>query len=288
MVLSFNKTFGQTPNWNAKFIVTNPSAAKDTVWIGCSEFGDNGYQDTLDIIDTDFFGPVSVRSFDDQVEDEFSFGTCTNLRKDVKGFMSGVEITYTLYALSNEYPIDNNFFISWDTLDFIYNESGFHLTYAYLESELGYLSGIDGYIYSLFHVEIVDGDTINEFSNDYTEMYPIDTITECSNGNWALKVNVHVFFNVYPVSISDNSQGEPFILFPNPVSSRLYIQNINAAKKINIKVYNTDGRLVFSNDLDAASEVVTLDLEGLTAGIYFVQINDSTRLISSLNKIVKL
>lgn len=89
--------------------MTNPSAAKDSVWIGCSEFGDNGYQDTLDIIDTDFLGPVSIRSFDNQVEDEFSFGICTNLRKDVKGFINGVEITYTLYALSNEYPIDNNF-----------------------------------------------------------------------------------------------------------------------------------------------------------------------------------
>lgn len=153
---------------------------------------------------------------------------------------------------------------------------------------MGYLSGSDGYIFSLFHVEIVDGATIIEFSNDYTEMYPIDTLTECSNGNWALKVNVHVFLNVYPVSISGNSQGEPFILFPNLVSSRLYIKNINAAKKIKIKVYSTDGRLVFSNDLDAASEDFTLDLEGLTEGIYFVEINDSTHLISSLNKIVKL
>ncbi len=71
----------QLPPWNTKIIVINPSGFTDTVWVGLDEEGDAGYQELLDIIDTDLNHPTGIRAYDSGVEAEFAFGTCTNLRK---------------------------------------------------------------------------------------------------------------------------------------------------------------------------------------------------------------
>lgn len=288
LIFSISDIFSQTPNWTAKFMLQGSSGDMDTVWIGCSEYGAEGYQDTLDVIDTEFTGPVSIRSYDEQVEDEFGFGTCTNLKKNIKGFLSDEIITFTIYALSNEYPSDDSFLLKWDTLDLIFNEDGYHLTYLHLKTEYGYLSGIDNVDFTPFYIDIEDNDTVNEFINDYTELFPLDTLTNCSNGNWALKIDVTILFNSYPVTIRQESVFDELKIYPNPTISTINLQLSDELKDSRITIFNIQGEAVLTYELDSNQLIKKIDVSNLLPGVYFTHIYDSANSLVCINKFVKL
>lgn len=64
-----------------------------------------------------------------------------------------------------------------------------------------------------------------------------------------------------------------FKIYPNPVLDKMYIkmpQNVDKTKLINIKVWNTVGKLVFSTKMSAAEMI--LDAAFLEAGLYFLTV----------------
>lgn len=72
-------------------------------------------------------------------------------------------------------------------------------------------------------------------------------------------------------SISERAAEEPLIsVFPNPAQHELQINTSLAASALTVEVLNTMGKSVWTRDLKDGK----LDISGLSAGMYFLQIRD--------------
>ena len=259
----------QFPDWNAKFVITNPDGLTDTVFIGCNSVVDIGYQNDFDLLDTDLPTPVGIRSYDIEVEDQLELGKCVNLKKDTRGFVNEGIVEFTLILSSDEYPDADNLTISWDTSDFNYNESGLRITYAFLQSELGYINGIDGMEFYFFFVDVTATDTQNIFTQSIIPLYPFDSIPECSSGNWAMKVHAFIAFNIYPVDIEQDFNYLHIFCYPNPVRDYLIIKN-TFRNHLALGVYDLNGALLIVNQISGI-ETSSFDLSSLSSGVYFLK-----------------
>ena len=259
----------QLPPWNTKIIIQNPSGYTDTVWVGLEEEGDAGYQELLDIIDTDLNHPTGIRAYDSEVEAEFEFNTCTNLKKDIKKFTDEVTIIYTLIALTDEYPDSENFIIQWDTLDFIYNHEGMRLSAAWITSESGYINGIDNDRCYFFTTRIEGSDTINNFFNSSTYMYPFDMIYDCSDEAYAMSINLNVAFNMYPVEVESLDFSSQINIFPNPANDFVTISN-QSNEQIAAEFYDLNGCMQMKTEFEKKGQFL-INISTLPSGIYFIK-----------------
>jgi subtilisin-like proprotein convertase family protein len=74
--------------------------------------------------------------------------------------------------------------------------------------------------------------------------------------------------------ISENGVASVFSLSPNPSNGFLYLESSAVNGSAVISVMSTEGRLVFSRTVSATGLLhETLDLRGLPAGMYYVQLN---------------
>ena len=72
---------------------------------------------------------------------------------------------------------------------------------------------------------------------------------------------------------------DKFILFPNPVFNNLNIMgNQNNGQEYQVKIVDVTGRLMASLDWEH-SNLLTIELEELPVGFYFVEIADGTNII---------
>ena len=101
------------------------------------------------------------------------------------------------------------------------------------------------------------------FSNGEVEDYTVDF----GNGSVGLIVKSNFDLNIYP----------------NPATSLLNIQVISNQETVNIKVYNSLGRIV--DDFNSTTKKVQIDLSNYPAGIYYVGADDGTK--NALKKFVK-
>lgn len=75
------------------------------------------------------------------------------------------------------------------------------------------------------------------------------------------------------------------MLYPNPSNGVFDIYIQNEPNTVSLKIYNANGAMVYSEDLDASQGKVTVDVSGiLSSGMYFVQVvgsncNNSSQLI---------
>jgi len=87
ILVSVSSSLAQLDPWNAKIMFHSLNGYVDTLWIGCDEFGAEGYQPDLDIIDTTFVSPGGIWGFDPLI----TSSECFNLKKDIKNFVSGFQ-----------------------------------------------------------------------------------------------------------------------------------------------------------------------------------------------------
>ncbi|MCC5916598.1 MAG: T9SS type A sorting domain-containing protein [Cryomorphaceae bacterium] len=73
------------------------------------------------------------------------------------------------------------------------------------------------------------------------------------------------------LSITENSFGSRFTVYPNPTGGQFYIKTDNYTSNMNVTVRNYLGQEIFRQSYPTASHI-DLTLEGKAAGLYFVEI----------------
>lgn len=65
-------------------------------------------------------------------------------------------------------------------------------------------------------------------------------------------------------------------LYPNPTENKLFVKFDNATANVNCTIYNVSGQQVYANAFNNISNnTIDISVEHLTAGIYFVELNNS-------------
>jgi hypothetical protein len=99
------------------------------------------------------------------------------------------------------------------------------------------------------------------------------------------------YFLIDDVSITStlNTQTSPdfhfYDVYPNPTRNFIYVK-FQQAIKANLTVYNMQGGVMFSNQLNHQSGIVILDMESLSSGHYILRIE--TLNFSSYERIIKM
>jgi gingipain R len=78
----------------------------------------------------------------------------------------------------------------------------------------------------------------------------------------------------FPVSVSDFSADKAISLYPNPASTACIVQTLNQELITNIRIYDMKGQIVMN--LKPQSTQSTIDIQGLAAGLYQVDIQTPT------------
>ncbi len=83
----------------------------------------------------------------------------------------------------------------------------------------------------------------------------------------------------YKLDIADDILGtesnlvaSEFKLYPNPASEYVNISFVNPSEKVSVVLYDQLGRVVYSKEMTSVNSEEQISLEGIRAGIYYVQI----------------
>lgn len=74
------------------------------------------------------------------------------------------------------------------------------------------------------------------------------------------------------LGVGDNGFGANFSIYPNPSKGLINIDSIVALGETNVSIYDMNGRVVFSQDMELGNQA-TVDATSLMAGIYIVKID---------------
>ena len=94
--------------------------------------------------------------------------------------------------------------------------------------------------------------------------------------------NFQLALNAAQLSIS-NSPKERFLVYPNPVSDKLFISFPNSLEEVQLSFYNTLGQIIFQKKIQKSEGFISL--ENLNSGIYFYKINSNS--FVQIGKIIK-
>lgn len=149
-----------------------------------------------------------------------------------------------------------------------------------------------------FEYYLGKGDGLNDIDNQYFEIIndtlflkkainpsitgnlKICVYAKCGDGiptNSALEIKYRL---TDVEQLSDND----FEIYPNPTSSQVFIKYNNSSTYYQIKIYNITGNLLLVKSLNNSQLINQIDLDGLTKGIYFLEIADKKH--SQTRKIV--
>ena len=119
-----------------------------------------------------------------------------------------------------------------------------------------------------------DGNTSNNANpwNQYAQagVYTIELIavnSSCDSDTMILNVVVLDITGVNEIS------HEELLIFPNPAHEMIWVK----AKNGTISIYDAAGKLVYSTIIN--SEITSIDLNGISSGIYFVEVNSNVGII---------
>lgn len=76
-----------------------------------------------------------------------------------------------------------------------------------------------------------------------------------------------------------------FSIYINPVKNEEFLSSRNTLEKLNIKIFNIEGKLLSAQDLEFEKQV-SVDIHNLSSGIYFLNIKDE-RGNTTIRKFVK-
>ncbi|MBK8488735.1 MAG: T9SS type A sorting domain-containing protein [Bacteroidetes bacterium] len=274
----------QLPPWNLEFYVYHPDGQTDTLWVGCDENATAGYDEGLDIIDTTFNTPIAIRGFSQEVEDEFNFGTCVNLKKDIRPF--GYPAEFTFYILHDEISTSDSVYLGWDTSMLNYEVGDYWIEGAIIFGVNGYIEGIDGETYLIFGRDAVDS-TLNIYG-EQTPIFVMGEYLSCiPNASISImKIYLEVYFKDYGVFIKDNKlNNKNLTIYPNPSINQLQIQS-ELLVAIQTNIYNFYGQLIDTILIKPGKQV--FDISNFPSGIYYLSIAEDNSNKSFTYKFIKL
>jgi hypothetical protein len=126
---------------------------------------------------------------------------------------------------------------------------------------------------------------LNSICIDEFEQFSVGFSGYNSNGNVTVYtgINCDVVVNMGTNSIADNDLKEVRI-YPNPVASTLYLEDIEGHSIIRMEIYNTLGQTV--KVIPVNTQITHTDVSELSSGTYIVKLISDKG--SATNKIVKL
>ncbi|MBT0606554.1 T9SS type A sorting domain-containing protein [Aequorivita echinoideorum] len=84
------------------------------------------------------------------------------------------------------------------------------------------------------------------------------------------------------LGIADNASGMNIMVSPNPSEGILNLSVSSNLENATLKMYSTDGKLVFSEERNfAVNASSTYDFKNLTAGLYFIQISNGNSTLTA-------
>ncbi|HET8963540.1 MAG TPA: T9SS type A sorting domain-containing protein [Chitinophagales bacterium] len=259
----------QFPPWNLEFYVYHPDGHTDTLWIGCDENATAGYDEGLDIIDTTFNTPIAIRGYSQEVEDEFNFGACVNLKKDIRPF--GYPAEFTFYILHDSIYAADNVYLGWDTSTLNYEVGDYWIEGAVLYSSYGYLEGIDGT--SKFLCSRGSLDSILDYGYQPIPIYSLAEKLPCFNNSgyseYYLKIVLKAHFKDYGVYIDSlTSIPNNIYFYPNPSTSNLQVES-NIFQIVQAFIYDISGNLI--DTILIKPGIQLYDISSLPRGNYIIK-----------------
>ena len=107
--------------------------------------------------------------------------------------------------------------------------------------------------------------------------------------------NVNFYSSTYPKSMrgninvrqdqSDQQEDFSFKIYPNPVKDRIFFDDKNRSKKLDVTIYDVLGKVVKKDNLNGLTIRNGMDVSNLKRGVYLVQIDNGAN--SFTQKLVK-
>ncbi|MFC2114241.1 immunoglobulin-like domain-containing protein [Bacteroidota bacterium] len=128
-------------------------------------------------------------------------------------------------------------------------------------------------------VTLVESGTYKEiYLNTYMEgFYSMRFNAKDGSNNAATQVNIYVNVMDCPSSIAENDLANSVSLYPNPTNKEFFLDvNLNSTERLNVTLLNALGETVMLiADEYVQSNSFKVDLQGLSSGVYFVQLKTS-------------
>jgi len=74
------------------------------------------------------------------------------------------------------------------------------------------------------------------------------------------------------LGVNDNGSNSNFIIYPNPSNGNINIKSLVDAGNVTVSIYDLNGRAVYSQNMELHN-TVSISAEGITSGIYVIQID---------------
>ena len=256
-LLSLN-LFAQAP-WRAKLYVHfnlgfNQSIT-DTIWFGCDSLGNEGYQEGLDQLDT-IFNENKVFFEDAIVKNQLGLNTPYNLNTSIKGFKNG-EITFNVQTFG---PTES---LSWDTLDFFYDSSLYHLSSVFIKC---FGCNLDAW-------EIEEFIIMGRHPNEPIQFSDYDSIGVLGGAD--ARFNIVVKFRDTATGLTEKNGMANNVFIQNPVINDKLEVTFLQNKYNGVSIYNQLGQLVWQQTITQSKHV--WDVSTLPNAIYFISFNDNTQ-----------
>jgi hypothetical protein len=276
------------PPWRAQlfvhFYTDSGRIVTDTVWFGCDSLGAEGYQEGLDVIDTNLQWN-KVYSADDLIKAQYNTD-CANLKTNIRGFKKK-ESYFTFYAIGN--PVS----MSWDTLDFMYFDSTYRLCLVEIRPLNGYIASIDrkyyevaGDSYSIINGQyIYRGFWINRF--DSVEVIPESRNNGCtfSRRVFEFRLNIYMGWQDF-TGLEELIANGVLSIYPNPFSNSITIRNTSDVQFNEAVLYNMQGEVILKENLN--NELTSINTSHLAQGIYYLCLNGNKTQYAKPIKLIKL
>ncbi len=131
------------------------------------------------------------------------------------------------------------------------------------------------------------------FARDYTGNFPIGSIDILGERTDSIRKSFTT--NLLPNGNSfngvDNRTGVSLLqvqLFPNPASSRAYIRFDGSVNEpVSIRIINANGILIRTEKRTSVDRMITVDLTGLTSGLYLLYIETKGQAVTKKLSIIK-
>ncbi|MCK6612584.1 MAG: T9SS type A sorting domain-containing protein, partial [Bacteroidia bacterium] len=128
----------------------------------------------------------------------------------------------------------------------------------------------------------------NTLTGEINQNYYNATPETASKAYWVISTKGNCYQKTYhavPTSLSQQAALTNGIqIFPNPFTQEIIIQSERNLNNAQVLVFDSNGRNLLSESFNGTSS--TLNLEQLPAGLYMLQIQDESGLVST-SKLVK-